>query len=96
MEVNVLNNFEKEKNKDCFALRELLIYGLRGVCAYFFHAEKLYNNVPEKSKGYTNEVRDAIYKDLIHLYRLTSEPDLPLGKLLELNLKLGEVNFRVM
>lgn len=94
--VGVVNKFKKETNPDLFGLRELCVYGLKGVAAYFFHAERVWNYAPENKKGYTQEFRQGIYKDLAITYAKSLQPGLDLGELFALNMKLGEINLRVM
>ncbi len=71
-------------NEDIRSLRELLIYGLKGLAAYAHHAFVL---------GKTdNSVNNFFYKALA----ATINNDLTINDLLNLNLELGRVNFRCM
>ncbi len=70
--------------EDVVGLRSLVLYGLKGVCAYAHHACVL------------GEERDAIYAAVEHaLDLLASEPD-ELGPLLDEALALGRANFLAM
>lgn len=46
--------YEQEKNPDTFSLRELLRYGLKGVSAYFCHAERARGHVLSSKGKSTN------------------------------------------
>lgn len=70
--------------EDVVGLRSLVLYGLKGVCAYAHHAEVL------------GEERDAIYESVEHaLDLLASEPN-EIGLLLDEALALGRANFVAM
>ena len=69
---------------DLTGLRELLTYGLKGMAAYADHAYIL-GKQDDKVYAFIHEAMDYI-----------SQPALDLGRLLELNLKCGEVNLSVM
>lgn len=70
--------------EDVVGLRSLVLYGLKGVCAYAHHARVL------------GEERDAIYAAVEHaLDLLASEPN-DLEPLLEEALALGRANFLAM
>ncbi|MDL2281243.1 hydroxylamine reductase [Selenomonadales bacterium OttesenSCG-928-I06] len=72
-----------EANEDIRSLKSLILFGLRGVAAYAYHALVL---------GYTNdEVFDFIYEGMHAIGQ-----DLPMEKLLPLVLKTGEINFKCM
>jgi hydroxylamine reductase len=69
---------------DLTGLRELLTYGLKGMAAYVDHACIL-GKEDDKVYAFIHEAMDYI-----------ARPALDLGRLLELNLKCGEVNLSVM
>lgn len=69
---------------DLTGLRELLTYGLKGMAAYVDHAYIL-GKQDDKVYAFIHEAMDYI-----------TQPALDLGRLLELNLKCGEVNLSVM
>ncbi len=69
---------------DVRALRQLIIYGLKGLCAYAFHAREL---------GQTDRAVDAfVYEALA----ATADDARGVPDLLALALKVGEVNITVM
>ncbi len=70
-------------DEDVRSLKSLILFGLRGMAAYAFHAKIL---------GYENkEVMNFFYEAL----QIISE-DLPTDKLLETVLKTGEINLKCM
>ncbi|WP_052447388.1 hydroxylamine reductase [Clostridium polynesiense] len=72
------------KNDDITSLRELLIYGLKGMAAYAHHAAV---------QGYSNkEVNRFFYKGLA----ATLNTQLTVEQWVGLNMELGQVNFKVM
>lgn len=70
-------------NEDVRSLKSLILFGLRGMAAYAYHALVL---------GYRDE---EINRFLLEGLSIISE-DLPLDKLLEWALKTGEVNLKCM
>lgn len=72
------------ENDDITSLRELLIYGLKGMAAYAHHAAV---------QGYSNkEVNRFFYKGLA----ATLNTQLTVEQWVGLNMELGQVNFKVM
>jgi hydroxylamine reductase len=71
-------------NPDVLSLRELLMYGLKGVAAYTYHARVLGQ---EDSK---------IYDFIIEALVAAADDALGVGELLPLVLKCGEINLRAM
>jgi hydroxylamine reductase len=69
---------------DVVGLRSLVLYGLKGVCAYAHHAEVL------------GEERDAIYEAVEHALDLLAGGSEEIGPLLEEALALGRANFLAM
>jgi hydroxylamine reductase len=69
---------------DVVGLRSLVLYGLKGVCAYAHHAEVL------------GQERDAIYEGVEHALDLLASDPKEIGPLLEEALALGRVNFVAM
>nr|WP_040427883.1 hydroxylamine reductase [Acetivibrio cellulolyticus] len=70
-------------NEDIRSLKSLILFGLRGVAAYAYHAMVL---------GYTDEeVNDFFYKGL-----LAVGEDLDMNQLLPIVLKVGEINLKCM
>jgi hydroxylamine reductase len=70
--------------EDVVGLRSLVLYGLKGVCAYAHHAEVL------------GEERDAIYEAVEHALDLLASGPEEIGPLLEEALALGRANFVAM
>ncbi len=71
-------------SEDVRSLRELIIYGLKGMAAYAHHAELLGQSDPN--------VRDFFFE----AFASVAEDDLEVPELLDLALKVGETNIRVM
>ena len=69
---------------DVVGLRSLVLYGLKGVCAYAHHAEVL------------GEERDAIYAAVEHALDLLASEPKEIGPLLDEALALGHANFAAM
>ncbi|MBU3218830.1 hydroxylamine reductase [Clostridium algidicarnis] len=75
---------DKSLNEDIRSLRELCVYGLKGMAAYGHHAYVL---------GFTNkEVNKFFYKGLMS----TLDNNLSVSDLVGLNMELGQVNFKIM
>jgi hydroxylamine reductase len=70
--------------EDVVGLRSLVLYGLKGVCAYAHHAEVL------------GEERDAIYEAVEHALDLLASDPKEIGPLLDEALALGRANFVAM
>lgn len=71
-------------DEDIKSLRELLIYGLKGMAAYAYHARKL---------GYKDgEVDSFFFKALAETLR----KDITVEELFELNMELGRKNYKCM
>lgn len=70
--------------EDVVGLRALVLYGLKGVCAYAHHARVL------------GEERDAIYAAIEHALDLLASEPKEIGPLLDEALALGRANFVVM
>jgi hydroxylamine reductase len=70
--------------EDVVGLRSLVLYGLKGVCAYAHHAEVL------------GEERDAIYEAVEHALDLLASEPKEIGRLLDEALALGRANFVAM
>lgn len=70
--------------EDVVGLRSLVLYGLKGVCAYAHHAEVL------------GEERDAIYEAVEHALDLLASEPKEIGPLLDEALALGRANFVAM
>ena len=75
---------DPDMNEDVLSLRELLIYGLKGLCAYADHARIL---------GQTDE---AVYAFVHEALAATTAPNLDADTLTGLVFKCGEVNLTVM
>jgi len=78
-EIGVLST----KNEDVRSLRELLIYGLKGVAAYYHHAYVL----DEKDKEISNFIQDAL---------VATTKELSVDELVALNMKCGEIGVKTM
>ena len=73
-----------QSGEDITGLQELLLYGVKGTAAYAVHALRL---------GYSSDDIFAFFHEVLS-YLGTEEPTVE--KLLELNLRCGEVNLAVM
>jgi hydroxylamine reductase len=71
--------------EDIHSLNELLVYGLKGTAAYLHHAKVLGHHESEDMDEFFFEALEYIDRD-----------EQTMEKLLELNMKCGEVNLRVM
>lgn len=67
------------KDPDARSLRELLLCGLKGICAYAFHALAL------------GREDNSVYNFLIQSLAETADPDLGKDRLLELTRRCGEI-----
>ncbi|ARN81300.1 hydroxylamine reductase [Methylocystis bryophila] len=70
--------------EDVIGLRSLVLYGLKGVCAYAHHAEVL------------GQERDAIYEAVEHALDLLASEPTEIAPLLDEALALGRANFVAM
>ena len=75
---------DSEMNPDLLALRELLIYGVKGAAAYADHARIL------------GQEDDAVYAFIHEAMAATLNPDLGVDDYVGLALKCGEINLRAM
>jgi len=73
------------KNEDIQSLQEILLYGLKGIAAYAYHAREL---------GMHDEQVDAFMHEA--LFKTVTNVSFDLNQHLELVLKCGEMNLRVM
>lgn len=73
------------KKGDVHALQENLIYSMKGISAYAYHAREL---------GYVDEEIDAFLAE--GLYATLTNVDFDLDALLELSLKSGQITIRAM
>lgn len=73
------------KNEDVAALQDTLIFGLKGVAAYAYHAREL---------GYTDPEIDAFLEK--GLFATLTNVDFDLEHLLGLNLECGRINLKAM
>jgi len=73
------------KNEDIQSLQDMLIFGLKGIAAYAYHAREL---------GQTDEQVDAFMHEA--MFATLTNVDFDLERYLELVLKAGEMNLRIM
>lgn len=71
-------------NEDIRSLKHILLFGVKGVAAYAYHAQVL------------GQEDDAIYAFIYSALSALSDADLALNDLLALVLKCGEINLRTM
>lgn len=74
----------EELDEDIRSLRELLVYGIKGVAAYTDHARIL------------GQEDDAVYRFIYEGLAATLDPGLGVNELVGLALKCGEINLRAM
>ncbi|MEK7269783.1 MAG: hydroxylamine reductase [Planctomycetota bacterium] len=74
-----------EKSPDIQSLQDILLFGLKGIAAYAFHAREL---------GKRDEAVDAFMHEA--LFATLTNVDFDAGRYLELVLKAGEMNFKTM
>ena len=73
------------KDADVQSLEEMLLYGLKGMAAYAHHARRLGQSDPEVSAF----IEEALFATMTNV-------NFDLESLLELNMRCGQVNLRVM
>jgi len=73
------------KNEDIQSLQDTLMFGLKGIAAYAYHAREL---------GQKDEQVDAFMHEV--MFSTLTNVDFDLNRYLELVLKAGEMNLRVM
>ncbi|BAD40013.1 hydroxylamine reductase [Symbiobacterium thermophilum] len=73
------------KDENIQALQENLIYALKGIAAYTYHAREL---------GYTDPEIDAFFAEA--LYSTLTNVDFDLNHFLELNMRAGQMTLRAM
>jgi hydroxylamine reductase len=73
------------KNEDIQSLQDILLYGLKGIAAYAYHAREL---------GAKDEEVDAFMHEA--LFKTVTNVSFDVGQHLELVLKCGKVNLKVM
>eukprot|EP01084_Bolivina_argentea_P075830 137431_1 len=79
---------------NCFGLRECAEYGLKGMMAYFQHAEYMHKSTGYKI--YSNEERDEIYNICFTTMNDLCSNSKDLNFWLNMNMKLGETNIKVL
>jgi hydroxylamine reductase len=93
--VGIYNRKPEFQSDDCFGLRECALNGLTGTVAYFKHAET--NRAHDFAKHpYTDEERDAVFKNVFEIYAGLRDFTQPLDHYLGLAMKVGETNVSVM
>ena len=75
---------QKALGDDVVGLQELITYGLKGTCAYADHASKL------------GMESDQVYADFHEIFDFLSTTDATVDKYLEVAMKTGSVNLKVM
>jgi hydroxylamine reductase len=73
------------KNEDVASLQDTLLYGLKGIAAYAYHAREL---------GARDEQVDAFMHEA--LFKMITNVDFDLSRHVQIVLKCGEMNYRVM
>ncbi|KKL54225.1 hypothetical protein LCGC14_2267530 [marine sediment metagenome] len=73
------------KDEDVQSLQDMLIFGLKGIAAYAYHAREL----GEKDEQVDTFMHEAMFSTLTNV-------DFDLSRYLELVLKAGEMNLRIM
>ena len=73
------------KNEDIQSLQDILVFGVKGIAAYAYHARQL----DQKDEQVDAFVHEAMFSTLTNV-------DFDTGRYLELVLKAGEINLRVM
>lgn len=93
---SVLSRYNLEKDPDVFALRELLRYGLKGVSAYYCHAERARKKGSVVPENYSEIDREEIYNGITRAWVKMEEPNLSITEMFDECMALGGVNFKVM
>jgi len=73
------------KNEDIASLQDILIFGLKGIAAYGYHAKELGKSDPEIDSFY----HEALFSTLTNV-------DFDPARFIELNLKAGNMAYKVM
>eukprot|EP01083_Nonionella_stella_P280583 954498_1 len=81
-------------DKNCFGLRECAQYGLKGMMAYFDHAESM--NLKSGTKCYDDTERDFVYKICYQVMNDLTSNSKDLMFWLGVNMKIGETNVKVL
>ena len=79
---------------NCFGLRECASYGLKGMMAYFNHAEYM-----QKSAGntiYSEQERDEIFDTCYSIMNSLCSTSKDLNYWLDINMKIGATNIKVL
>lgn len=83
---------ERKKNigdPNLFGLIEMAVYGIKGGCSYFYHAEQLRREKPDL---YTDDDRKVVYRHYFQVMAGLATPNPTLDYLVGLNMKVGEAN----
>lgn len=72
------------KNVDIFSLKLTVVYGLKGIAAYAYHAQEL------------GQADEKVYQFFYEALTALGQPDLSLEDWVSLALKVGEINFLAM
>lgn len=73
----------------------MCVYGLKGGCAYLYHAEGVRNNSMDK-KIYDEDQRKSVFKDIVVITAGLCNPNPTMEELIKLNMDVGKNNFSVM
>eukprot|EP01083_Nonionella_stella_P066492 175134_1 len=79
---------------NCFGLRECAVYGLKGMMAYFQHAELLHGSGPNPT--YSADERDEVYKTVFETMNDLCSNSKDLNYWLGINMRIGATNVKVM
>lgn len=67
----------------------MAVYGIKGGCSYFYHAEQLRREKPDL---YTDDDRKVVYRHYFQVMAGLATPNPTLDYLVGLNMKVGEAN----
>lgn len=74
-----LNERRKHLDPNLFGLLEMCVYGMKGGCSYFYHAEELRSF---KHDIYSDEERKDVYEMMIEIMKELCNPNPTLESLL--------------
>lgn len=83
---------ERKRNigdPNLFGLIEMAVYGMKGGCSYFYHAEQMRKEKPDL---YSADDRKKVYKLFFEVMAGLCKPNPALDYLIGLNMKVGEAN----
>lgn len=88
-----LEERKKGFDPDLFGLLEMCCYGMKGLAAYFYHAEQLR---AEDKSVYSEDQRKEVFKQVFDIAAGMTKMDGDLNFYLGLNMNIGKANLAAM